>query len=304
MSISVIKDMEDRRRGLKKSLNLIEDDVRRILPGKARILIKPNFVSAYNPPSATPVECVDEVLEFLLTLTNPKEIIVSESPTIGSFGEAARRYGYMGLKDKYGVELYDLDGYGYEEVEISDSRGAPLTIPVSKLVLESNFRVSPVRPKTHDVVVVTLTIKNMVVGSVKRGYRRLIHQGYWQINYNIARIAVKVMPHLAVVDGYEAMEENGPVHGNLRRWGVYFASTNPVSLDSAVAFAMGFNPSDIGYLYLLSTWNYGELNPNKMNIFGEDLNAVRTAFKPHRDFRNQVSWKKHMDALIKLPKMP
>jgi uncharacterized protein (DUF362 family) len=144
----------------------------------------------------------------------------------------------------------------------------------------------------------------MVVGSVKRGYRRLIHQGYWQINYNIARIAVKVMPHLAVVDGYEAMEENGPVHGNLRRWGVYFASTNPVSLDSAVAFAMGFNPSDIGYLYLLSTWNYGELNPNKMNIFGEDLNAVRTAFKPHRDFRNQVSWKKHMDALIKLPKMP
>jgi uncharacterized protein (DUF362 family) len=304
MSISVIKDMEDRRRGLKKSLNLIEDDVRRILPGKARILIKPNFVSAYNPPSATPVECVDEVLEFLLTLTNPKEIIVSESPTIGSFGEAARRYGYMGLKDKYGVELYDLDGYGYEEVEIADSRGAPLTIPVSKLVLESNFRVSPVRPKTHDVVVVTLTIKNMVVGSVKRGYRRLIHQGYWQINYNIARIAVKVMPHLAVVDGYEAMEENGPVHGNLRRWGVYFASTNPVSLDSAVAFAMGFNPSDIGYLYLLSTWNYGELNPNKMNIFGEDLNAVRTAFKPHRDFRNQVSWKKHMDALIKLPKMP
>ncbi len=304
MSVSVIKDPEDRRRGVRRSLNLIEEEVRRILPGKPRILIKPNFVSAYNPPSATPVECVDEILDFLLAHANPKEIIVSESPTIGSFWEAARRYGYVGLKDKYGVELCDLDEYGHEEFEITDDRGAFLTIPVSKLVLESDFRVSPVRPKTHDVVVVTLTIKNMVVGSVKRGYRRLIHQGYWQINYNIARIAVKVMPHLAVVDGYEAMEGNGPVHGNIRRWGAYFASTNPVSLDSAVAFAMGFNPSDIGYLYLLSAWNCGEINPDKINILGENLDAVKTAFKPHGDFRNQVGWKKYMDALMRLPKMP
>ncbi|MBS7653694.1 DUF362 domain-containing protein [Candidatus Bathyarchaeota archaeon] len=302
MSVSVIKELEDRRRGVRRSLNLIKENVRRKLPGRARILIKPNFVSAYNPPSATPVECVDEILKFLLALADPKEIIVSESPTIGSFGEAVRRYGYMGLKDKYNVEICDLDEYGHEEVEIADSRGSPLTVPVSKLALESDFRVSPVRPKTHDVAVVTLTIKNMVVGSIKRGYRRLIHQGYWQINYNIARIAVKVMPHLAIVDGYEAMEENGPVHGNLRRWGAYFASINPVSLDSAVAFAMGFNPSDVGYLYLLSKWDHGELNPEKINIIGEGIDAVRTIFKPHRDFRNQISWKKHMDALMKLPK--
>lgn len=302
MSVSVIKDLEDRSRGVRRSLNLIEENVHRILPGRARVLIKPNFVSAYNPPSATPVECVDEILKFLLALTDPKEIIVSESPTMGSFGEAVRRYGYMGLKDKYGVEICDLDEYKHEEVEIADSRGFPLTVPVSKLSLESDFRVSPARPKAHDVAVVTLTIKNMVVDSIKRGYRRLIHQGYWQINYNIARIAVKDMPHLAVVGVHEAMEENGPMRGDLRRWGAYFASINPVSLDSAVAFAMGFNPSDVGYLYLLSKWDQGELNPKKMDIVGEDLDAVRTVFKPHRDFRNQISWKKHMDVLMKLPK--
>ncbi|MEM1580964.1 MAG: DUF362 domain-containing protein [Candidatus Bathyarchaeia archaeon] len=304
MSISLIRDLKDRRYGVKRALNLIENDIHRILPSKARILIKPNFVSAYDPPSATPVECVEEILKFLIEIVNPKEVIISESPTIGSFEEAVRRYGYSVLKDKYGVELLDLDGYGYDEVYIVDRRGALRSIPVSKLILESNFRVSPVRPKTHDVVVVTLTVKNMVVGSVRQGFRRLIHQGYWQINYNIARIAVKVMPHLAVVDGYEAMEGNGPVHGVLRRWGIYFASINPVSLDSAVAYAMGFNPRDVGYLYLLSEWGYGELDREKMNIMGENLEAIAIAFKPHRDYRNQVGWKEHIDILTKLPKPP
>ncbi|MEM2145825.1 MAG: DUF362 domain-containing protein [Candidatus Jordarchaeaceae archaeon] len=116
MSISLIRDLKDRRYGVKRALNLIENDIHRILPSKARILIKPNFVSAYDPPSATPVECVEEILKFLIEIVNPKEVIISESPTIGSFEEAVRRYGYSVLKDKYGVELLDLDGYGYDVV--------------------------------------------------------------------------------------------------------------------------------------------------------------------------------------------
>jgi len=134
----------------------------------------------------------------------------------------------------------------------------------------------------------------MVVGSIRRGYRRLIHRGYWQINYLIAKIATKVMPHLAVVDGYEAMEGDGPVGGELRKWGAYFASINPVSLDSIVALAMGFNPGDIGYIYLLSKWGYGEIDPKKINVVGDDLSTIITAFKPHRDFKRQLEWKKHL----------
>ncbi|MEM2028296.1 MAG: DUF362 domain-containing protein [Candidatus Bathyarchaeia archaeon] len=294
MIISAVSNPKDERKGIREALNLIKEDVYRTLPSNARILIKPNFVSAYDPLSATPVECVEETLKFLMNITNPKEIIVAESPTIGSFNGAVKSYGYTKLRDEYGVELCDLDEHGHETIEITGVSGSPLSIPVSKLVLESDFRVSPVRPKTHDFAVVTLTIKNMVVGSIKRGYRRLIHQGYWQINHNIAEIAVKVMPHLSVVDGYESMEGNGPVYGNLKRWGAYFASTSPVSLDATVAFAMGFNPSDIGYLYLLSKWGYGEIDPKKINIIGENLNTVKTIFKPHRDFKNQLEWKKHL----------
>lgn len=287
----MVKDLENKR-GVRRALDLIRGDVHRVLPSNARILIKPNFVSAYDPLSATPAECVEETLKFLLDMVNPREIIVAESPTIGRFDEAVKSYGYARLREKYGVELCDLEEHGYEVVEVEDDKGLPLSLPISKIVLESDFRVSPVRPKTHDVAIVTLAIKNMVVGSIKRGYRRLIHKGYWQINYLIAKIATKIMPHLAVVDGYEAMEGNGPVGGDLKRWGAYFASTNPVSLDSIVAFAMGFNPGDIGYLYLLSRWGYGEIDPEKINIVGDGLSTVATVFKPHKNFKRQLEWKR------------
>lgn len=300
--VAVVKDLEDRRRGLARALGLIEDDILANLHGKPRILIKPNFVSAYSYLSATPVECVEEIVKLLLSLTNVKEIVLAETPTIGSFREAIERFGYKMLKDTYGVELCDLDGYGFDEVEVVDGMGRSFTIPVSKLVMDADFRISAVRPKTHDVVVVTLTIKNIVVGSIKSGSRHLIHQGYWQINYNIAKIATYVIPHLAVVDGFEAMEGDGPVKGRPRKWGVYFASTNPVSLDSIVAYAMGFDVYDVGYLYILSLWGYGEINPDRIGLIGDPLVEVATTFKPHRRFREQLRWRDHIDTIMKLPR--
>ncbi|MCS7112770.1 MAG: DUF362 domain-containing protein [Nitrososphaerota archaeon] len=123
--VSIVKDLKDRRRGVAKALTLIENEVAMKLTGRVRVVIKPNFVSAYSHLSATPVECVDETLKFLLRLTDPKELIVAETPTIGSFREAIERFGYKALKDSYDVELCDLDEYGYEEVEIVDREGDP-----------------------------------------------------------------------------------------------------------------------------------------------------------------------------------
>ena len=38
--------------------------------------------------------------------------------------------------------------------------------------------------------------------------------GFHAINYNIAMLAQKLHPDLAVVDGYEGMEGNGPTKGS------------------------------------------------------------------------------------------
>ena len=122
----------------------------------------------------------------------------------------------------------------------------------------------------------------------------MVHRGWLEINQDIAMLATKLMPHLGVIDGVMGMEGNGPVSGTPKRWGVILASINPVSLDAATAYAMGFDPSDIGYLYFLNKWGYGEIDPRRIETIGEGLEEVRTSFKPHRDYQRQLSWKESL----------
>ena len=294
-TVAVVKS-GDSYEGTLRALRLIEGEIAEAWGGRKRVLVKPNFVSVYRPLAATPLKTVEAVLDFLYERFSPSEVVFAESPAIGSVEEGYRNYGYYELRKRFpGVEFTDLDSYPQKLFRLKDEHGEVYEVYVSEILLDDTyFRVSPCRAKTHDTVVVTLSIKNVVMGSIKRGYKARMHRGYYTINYNIAALATKMMPHLGVVDGVEAMEGDGPVNGDPKKWGVVFASVNPVNLDSAVAYAMGFDPRDVGYLYFLAKWGYGEIEPGRIPVVGESLDAVRTRFRPHRTYREQLTWKRLM----------
>jgi uncharacterized protein (DUF362 family) len=282
--------------GVLKALNLVEGDVRVVVGDRRRFLIKPNFVSAYNSLSATPVETVEALLEFIYSNFNVSEVIITETPAMGSFYNAIRNFGYDRLRQRYNVEFLDLSEFGYEVVTLRDEYGGIYKVQVSKALMDRGFvRISSCRAKTHDTVVVTLSIKNAVFGGIRKGDRASMHRGYLTINYNLAKIATMVMPDLGVVDGVVGMEGNGPVSGTAKSWGAVFASANLVNLDSLVAYAMGFNPEDIGYLYFLAKWGYGEIDVKRIRVVGDDVEHIKTRFKPHSLYHEQLSWKKHLD---------
>jgi uncharacterized protein (DUF362 family) len=89
--------------GVSKVLKLIEDYIRVV--GRRKFLVKPNFVSAYNPLSATPVEAVEAILDFIFSNFNVSEVIIAETPAMGSFNDAIRNFGYDRLRQRYNVEL-------------------------------------------------------------------------------------------------------------------------------------------------------------------------------------------------------
>jgi uncharacterized protein (DUF362 family) len=179
---------------------------------------------------------------------------------------------------------------------LRDEYGGVYEVGVFKALMDKSFvRISPCRAKTHDTVVVTLSIKNVVFGGIRKGNRGSMQRGYLTINYNLAKIATIVMPDLGIVDGVVGMEGNGPVSGREKKWGAIFASVNSVNLYSLVAYAMGFNPEDIGYLYFLAKWGYGEIDVRKIRTVGDDVESLRTSFKPHSLYNEQLSWRKHLD---------
>ena len=77
-----------------------------------------------------------------------------------------------------------------------------------------------------------------------------LHQGYLNLNLFLFQLAALIPPHLAVIDGFEGMEGDGPVHGDPVSLNWAMAGGNPLMVDRVATRLMGFNPEDIGYLTL------------------------------------------------------
>ena len=281
---------EGHYQGVKAALALIEDDVAEQLKGKKRILIKPNFVSTSNPLAATHVDAVKAVLELVRQHCSGN-IIVGESPTFSMLSKALSRFGYYSLQDEYDVEFVDLSSDGYFEIQGYDRSLKHMKLRVSKTALDCDYRVSVTRPKTHDFVIVTFSIKNMAVGCIYGDDKPKIHQGMQSINLNIAEVFKALPANLAVIDGYVGMEGNGPSSGTPVDLKVAGASLHPVSLDAVFCKIVGFNPSDIGYLHFLNEQGVGVADLDRIKVVGASIEDVSMRFKPHPGLNEQLTWR-------------
>ncbi len=277
--------------GSRRALKPFEDDLASGIKGKKKVLIKPNFVSTTVQLAATHVESVKAVLDTLSQFYDG-EIILGEGPSGKSLGEAITNFGYDALIDEYKLKTVDLNEDKFVEIEGVDSSLKPIKFHVSKTLLESDYLISVAKPKTHDTVIATLSIKNVVVGSlVSLAEKEKIHQGTRAINENIAILGKHCMPDLALIDGFVGMEGAGPVDGDPVGLGVSSASLHPVSLDAVMAKIMGFEPLEIGYLYYLNNWGVGVADLNKIRVVGEPVEKVYRKFKPHPTYMDQLKWK-------------
>lgn len=279
----------DRYNNVQRSLDLIRDEVKAAFNGKKKILVKPNLVSTSRQLAATHIEAVKAVLDFLFEL-NPSEVIIAEGSAGDTFS-AYRNFGYLALRDSYGIDLVDLDKDDYIEVPILSRDYREISVRVARTMFDFDFRVSLAIPKTHDCVIVTESLKNVVVGSLVDGDKSTIHQGYPVQNLDLFKIASLIPPHLAVIDGFEGMEGNGPVAGDRVEMRVAISSCDFVSADAVGAALMGFDPLDIGYLFYANKFKLGCADLGGINVVGESVEDHVRSFKPHRGYDEQKRWR-------------
>jgi uncharacterized protein (DUF362 family) len=288
--VSVVKS-EGHYKGAAMALELIKDQIERSLKDKKRVMVKPNFVSTSRQLAATHVDAVKAVLDTVSKYYNGK-IIIGEGPALGNLENAIKNFEYAKLIDEYDVEFLDLNEDNHVLLEGVDSNLNSINLKVSKTLVETDYLISVAMPKTHDCVIATLSIKNVVVGSlVSKKEKERIHQGTKAININIAKLAQHCLPNLALIDGYIGMQGSGPVSGDPLELGVSSASMFPVSLDAVMAKIMGFDPNNIGYLHYLSEWGIGVADLDKIIIVGETIENVRKEFTPHPTYLDQLKWR-------------
>jgi uncharacterized protein (DUF362 family) len=280
---------ENSYQNTQKILNLLEGELIPKIKKAKRLIIKPNFVSTTNKFAATNVEAVGAILDFLKRIYNGK-IILAENAALGNTSQGFTNFGFFKLAKNYNVKFMDLSRDQFLPFKISDISGRKIEIGISKTILDSDFRISVTPAKTHDEVIVTLSLKNLIMGSLDR--RPLVHQGPRQTNLNLANLARVISPHLAIIDGTVGMEGNGPSEGSPIKSNFAVGSTSGLAADMVATKVMGFKPEDIGYLYFLGI-------PKNLKIVGETIDRCQKKFAAHRRFSRQLQWKKRPSLIEK-----
>ncbi len=310
-NVSLIKG-NDERDNTFKALKNIEDEIMTGLEGRHRILIKPNFVVVDNILCATGVNTVRGILDFI----KPRfkgSIEIGETTVSGSRGSGLgdhttytgfKDYGYLPLEKEYGVKLTDLNlEPAINHYVFTPNGNKPQRIRIIRnFVDRDQYLISAGKMKTHNFVLVTLSLKNILMGAPLNDYKTtndkaLMHA--WDpknfkkgmkmsyekdliLHYNLFMLSQITYPDLAVVDGFVSMEGNGPIDGTAVDTRIALASTDALALDTLGTKIMGFDPSQILYLSSMNEGGLGQGDLDKINVLGTNMNDCLYKFKPNK----------------------
>jgi len=307
-------------------------DLQKKLQNIPQVVIKINFVNAKKKLAVSPVTAVKGFIDFIKPFFKGK-IIIAEQASIGNTKKGFLKHGFKDLADHDSqVEVFDVAFDKAEQITIKYPHGK-LNLPLAKIytcspfvphqrklcgsrskmncgsvfsVRDENqtlkrprsldrgvFIVSITRAKTHNAVVVTLGIKNLLVGAIQGNLdvRGKIHQGM-DIHWIMKEIARYAYPHFVVIDGTLGMEGCGPGSGKPKKANFLAAGFDALAVDSLVTFLMGFDIKDVGYLNLLRQAGFGKLYPqDKISIIGPNPKKLVVPFKPHPTFKSQRHWR-------------
>lgn len=276
--------------------------------GNRRVVLKPNNVLIDVPLTSTHVDTLEGVLEFLKSINKLGNIIIAESAANGPTLEGFDNYGYYRLISKYPVRLVDLDQEPFDILYVFDEKDfKPHAVRMSHVLLDSNsYIVSVARMKTHDRVVATLSLKNIVVGAPikdigftwtskrKQGAKSdksITHgSGFRGINYNLYSLSRQLHPHLSLIDGFEGMEGNGPNSGTPVDHRICVVSPDWLAADRVGIELMGIDFSKVGYLNFCAQTGLGIADLNKIEIVGETLSDHIKSYKLNDNINSQLVW--------------
>jgi len=278
--------------------------------GNRRVVIKPNNVSTSIPLCATHVDSMEGILEFLKSIRKLDNVIIAESAADGPTFNGFDNYKYFSLANKYPVKFVDLDQEGYEVLYVFDERDfRPHPVRFSKVLLDpDSYIISATRFKTHDRVLVTLSLKNIIFGAPikdpgfafgknrkegSRSDKSIVHgSGFRGINYNLFDMAKRLHPHLAVLDGFEGMEGNGPTNGTPVDQRVCVVSTDWLAADRVAVELMGIDFAQVGYLNYCAQGGLGVADLDRIEIVGESISDHKKTYKLSNNLEKQLIWMK------------
>jgi uncharacterized protein (DUF362 family) len=299
---------DQRRKNVTESLMLIDDRIKPLLARKKYVVIKPNIVNTSIHLAATHPDALLGIVDYLAPRFKG-EVVIAESSAYDTL-EGYENHQYKLVAQEYKqVRLVDLNREGkYEVAAIIDSNVRPTAVRLAARLFDPDaFVISSAMLKTHNYAVATLSIKNMVLGAPLRDVaatpawhdKRLMHAGPkgnssapHQMHYNMAIVAAKMKPNfgVALVDGFEGMEGNGPSNGTPVPSHIALASTDYFAVDRVGIETMGIPGHAVGYLNYGGQLGLGQIDMAKIDIRGVKPETVKRTYMLHERIQEELKW--------------
>lgn len=283
----------ERKENIKAVLGLMEKDIEISVRERRKniLFIKVNSLDSSVPKACTHPDALEAILEYFYN--DFKKIIVGDNSSCFFGGPNI----YSHLKEKFHkIEFSDLKEFDSEPHDF-EMLGGNMKVRISTLPKEA-YIISLALPKSHDTFVFTGCSKNMVGCIVEnrvcvhglKAHERLFMNNIVKANPLASRNLVKTIkaakPDLAILDGFEGMEGDGPAMGKMVKMGIAFASTDCVALDRTAAKICGFDT--VPYLDLCIKDGIGSADAEIIKSGFSNLADISKNFEQHPMIKYQT----------------
>ncbi len=256
------------------------------IPAGAKVFIKPNIVfwTRQVPFPKWGTITTSRVIEDMVRLLKDHgagQITIGEGMVLGKADDkqtaphAFETLGYNKLKQRYGVQVIDAFQRPFEEVDLGDG----MALSFNQDILQSDFVVDVPVMKTHAQTVVSLALKNLK-GMIDVKSRKRCHSADPERNlfHWLARLADRLPPVLAVLDGIFTSEYGPAFDGIMHRSNLLVASWDLLSADLVGSNLLGQDPAQVPYLALAAQRRGRPLDLSDVEVLGE---RVEDLARPH-----------------------
>jgi uncharacterized protein (DUF362 family)/Pyruvate/2-oxoacid:ferredoxin oxidoreductase delta subunit len=270
-------------KAVRESLILLGGIERYVRPG-ARVLIKPNLITARRPDEAATTH--PAVVKALVQVVQAAGglVTIADSPG-GPFSrkrleEIYAASGMAQVAAETGAHLsYDLSAVNLPHPEGRLLKG----VTVIKAVAEADVVITVPRLKTHTLTGLTGAVK-VAFGAVPSPLKTEYHLRLPQVgdfSQALLDICSLVKPRLTVMDAVVGMEGEGPSAGDPRPIGAILASADSLACDVAAAALVGFDPLAVSTTRAAVRLGLTSGQLADVELVGDPLSEVRIdSFKP------------------------
>jgi uncharacterized protein (DUF362 family) len=234
------------------------------------VVVKPNICFPKNLKNMINTDL--KVLEAVINIVKQKSknvVVVESDSASGTAEKKAAGVGVLDLVKRLDVEFLNLS---HDEVE--EHRVADMPILIPKTVLKADYVINVPKVKTNSFVVLSIAMKNMF-GVIASKQKSQFHKRLADV---LVYLNKTVRQDLVVADGIVAMEGLGPIQGKPVNLGLIVAGKSPVTVDAACCYIMDFNPYAVEPLWKAHQQGMGEIDAEKIQFLGENLDGVKHRF--------------------------